>query len=260
MVEVDRQLQRENLDILVKNGGFKFTNTFFLYTSGEIGPYFINSEVVMKDGLSYRTAINSLVKLIKNIEPQPEVISCGESRDWCFGPNVATTLGLPCTMIYKDGKVIGASMQNRLVLHVADLNNEGSSPKDKWIPTIREAGGRIEDIVFYVDRFEDGVKVMQELKLRSYAVVPLDQEAWDYLSHFLNTGVTPQILEQLKNRMEMGKDNWALQMLGSEAGKKRWAELYKDERTKVKAESTASTYIKKFPNAFSQEYFDKLKV
>lgn len=255
---VNRRLQSENLDILVENGGFKFTGTFFPYTSGEIGPYFVNSEVVMRNGQAYMFAVNSLVRLIGQSE-SPEVISCGESRDWCFGPAVAYQAGLACAMIYKDKKIIGADMEGKRVLHVADLNNEGSSPRDLWVPAIREAGGTIEDIVFYVDRLEAGVQVMQDLGLRSHAVVPLDDGAWEYLATLPDSGVNPEILRLLRSRTEMGKDNWALQMLKSEVGRNRWTQLYKDEKTRAKADKVAATYELKLPKEFSTEYFDELR-
>lgn len=266
--ETNRGMQQANLDLLVRNGGFNFTDTFFPYTSGEIGPFFINGEVALR-GKDYAIAVDSLVKCVLGLPQRPEFISCGESRDWCFGPSVfyALTkqhgLDIPCVMIYKDKTMIpfgGRDLKGKQGLHLADLNNEGSSPRDKWVPAVRDVGGEITDILFYVDRQERGVGVMQELGLRSHAVVPLDQGAWEYLAQNHSDRVTPAILAQLRARTEMGQDAWALQMLKSDAGRRKWAELYhKDDKNKAKVDKVAATYILKFPDVFSTQYFDDLR-
>lgn len=227
-------MQEDNLGILVRNSGFKFTDTFFPYTSGQIGPYYVNSEVVMKNGGDYCLAVRAVAELICDvIEPYEfDVVSGGESRDWIFSNPVALSLQKPHLSIYKDGKTIGADVKGKRVVHVADLNNEGSSPRNTWIPTIRNAGGRIENIFFYVDRLEDGVGVMKDLGLRSEAVVPLDGHAWDFLKE--QNILDEQTYKNLNERME-DKDAWARAMLGSEVGRKRFKELYESPKTCDKA-------------------------
>jgi orotate phosphoribosyltransferase len=182
---VDREVQKRNLLALARSqGGFQFSRTFFPYTSSKIGPYYVQSAAIMTNGEVYAAACKDMVQMIKDALPGFKgVISGGESRDWCFSGPVATALGLPHTMIYKTDetgqcKVIGASMKDRDVAHVADLSNEGSSPRDMWIPTIIKAGGKISDIFFYVDRLEEGVQVMKDLGLNSHAIIPLDEYAW----------------------------------------------------------------------------------
>ncbi|MEK6895193.1 MAG: hypothetical protein AABX48_01605 [Nanoarchaeota archaeon] len=148
---VDRFMQESNLTNLVANGAFQFTDTFFPYTSGEIGPYYVQSVDITKNGKSYREAIQSLLKIttaeIGFANSHFSVISGGESRDWDFSNPLAYDLGFAHAKIYKDGKIIGADVKGKKVLHVADLNNEGSSVRDKWVPAIRRAGGEISDIL-----------------------------------------------------------------------------------------------------------------
>ena len=165
------EIQRRNLDALARSpGGFQFTRTFVPYTSFEIGPYYVQSAAIMQDGLAYSMACNNLADLARPIVDNGKdwVITGGESRDWCFSGPVAQMLGLPHTMIYKRDetgqcKTIGASLKGKKAFHVADLNNEGSSPEGMWVPTIRQAGGTIDHIVFYVDRLESGVEEMKKL-------------------------------------------------------------------------------------------------
>ena len=114
----------------------------FWYTSGLIGPYFINThflcggertaieilasidekssdkktfpdfilaylEKVYKEYPIYKAVIDGLVEKIKPIIEQEQIkfVSGGERRDWFFAPIVAKLLKLPCLYIYNDCKV-----------------------------------------------------------------------------------------------------------------------------------------------------------
>lgn len=127
--------------------------------------------------------------------------------------------------------MLGPSLENKYVIHVADLNNEGSSPRDKWVPAIRKAGGKIEHIFFYVDRMEDGVKVMQDLGLKSDSLVPLDEHAWNYLKS--NRFINDDIYKNLRARLE-DRHSWAISMLKSERGFQRLIELHDNPKTTEK--------------------------
>jgi len=246
MTNMQRQDQEHGLRILAKHkGGFQFTSTFFPYTSGEIGPYFVQSGVVQCDGRDYLEATNTMSGIIldsvdKSTLPN-SVISGGETRDWIFSNPASINLSrlldysVPHVMLYKDGKTVGANMVGKQAIHVADLNNEGSSPRKYWVPIIRKAGGTINHIFFYVDRLEGGVQVMQELGLESHAVVPLDNHAWDYLME--NGVVDSHIHRNLRQRgnTKESRDLWARNMLSTQAGLERLAELFRNPQTAPKA-------------------------
>lgn len=199
--------QEETLLELAKNGGFKFTDKWFPYTSGCIGPYYAQSADILKTGNGIKIAKHGLISVVEQIDKTIEVITSGESRDWPFGILVAQELGVGFCMIYKDGKMIGADIKGKKVLHIADLNNEGSSPRDKWIPSIRNAGGIITDIVFLVDRLEDGVEEMKKLELNSHAVIPLNEEAWIFLkvAGFVGGESFNSLIDYWKDRKAWGK-------------------------------------------------------
>jgi orotate phosphoribosyltransferase len=245
MREIKEEMQKRNLSALAKSpGGFQFTRTFVPYTSYEIGPYYVQSAAIMSNGLAYAIACSDIANLVKETlgEEFKGIISGGESRDWCFSGNVAQILQMPHTMIYKTDetgkcKTIGADMKGADVIHVADLNNEGSSPRDMWVPTIRSAGGKIKDIFFYVDRLESGVEEMAKLGLKSHAVIPLDEKAWKYLQE-INV-VTPEVYESLCRRME-NKDEWAKNMLYSDAGLETMVSLLGSLKTREKAQKILS--------------------
>lgn len=226
MIEIDRDIQIRNLAALAKSkGGFQFTDTFFPYTSGEIGPYYVQSAGIMEDGEAYSQACNDIVTImnrVTNKDYDNTVISGGESRDWIFSFPIAQILGIPHFMIYKDGRTLGVDIHGKKVIHIADLNNEGSSPRDLWMPAIKIARGISNHIFFYVDRLEDGTKVMQELGLQSHAAIPLDEYAWNFLQK--EGVITKDIYKSLCERIE-DKDAWARKMLRSEKGLEKLANL-----------------------------------
>lgn len=139
-----------------------------------------------------------------------DVISGGDSRDWDFSNPVAFNIGLPHAKLYKNKAPIGADMDGKLVLPVADLNNMGSSPRDLWLPQIINGGGIAKDILFFVDRMEDGVEEMEKLGLNRYAVISLDPSAWQLL---LDSGkVDSKTYQSMNERLE-NKQAWAHNML-----------------------------------------------
>ena len=231
-----KETQKRNLDILVKNKGFQFTDTFFPYTSGEIGPYYVQSGVVMNNGLDYSQAVEDMTELVSNTidtyANKNVVITGGETRDWIFSNPVAIQLGLDSSMIYKNGKIVGSPLEDRRVIHIADLNNEGSSPRDYWIPIIKKNKGLVNDIFFYVDRMEDGVEEMTKLGLHSHAIVPLDENAWNYLKNkkVINQEVHNNLIERMEN-----KDEWARAMLRSDKGLEKLAPLIDTPENNAKA-------------------------
>ncbi|MEI6119347.1 MAG: hypothetical protein WCP92_09475 [bacterium] len=198
--------QKDALLALANNGGFKFTQKWFPYTSGWIGPYYVQSADILKTGHGVQMATHALMSVIEQIDETVDVISGGESRDWPFAACVAEKIGVGLCMIYKDGKMVGADLKDQKVLHVADLNNEGSSPRDKWIPAIRNAGGIITDIVFLVDRLEDGVEEMEKLGLQSHAVIPLNEDAWNFLKEqgVVTEEIQLSLLDYWKDRKAWG--------------------------------------------------------
>ena len=242
-------MQKKNLDALARNGGFQFTETFLLYTSGEIGPYYVQSIDVEKSGQDYKEACDSITSLIYHeIHPETfDVISGGESRDWDFSNVVAYNFTKPHCKIYNDGRILGADVGGKRILHVADLNNKGSSMRDKWVPTIRKNSGKITDAVFYVERMEKGVDVLSDLNIRGHSVVVLDSNAWDFLKErgTINDAIYSNLLESMHN-----PDAWAIKMLASEKGIARLVELSKKEETMEKANKSLEYYINRLPEDY----------
>jgi len=241
MTGIDKvALQKTSLCNLIKTGAFRFIddNTpWFPYTSGQIGPYYVQSVCIEKDGAAYAHAVQSLIELIKAQIGVCDVISGGETRDWDFSNPVAALMGKPHAKLYKDGRLLGAEVRGKKVVHVADLNNEGSSVHDYWKPIIEKNGGSFTAVVSFVDRMEDGFYLFKQMALPNYSVVPLDEKAWDILldEKQISVDLHKQLLARMRDRR-----GWAVQTLLRE--EVYFKKFHADPATHAKAEKIMLTY------------------
>lgn len=235
-------MQETNLRNLLNTGAFRFADEhipWFPYTSGQVGPYYVQSTTVEKNGRAYATAIQSLVGLIQTQVGTFDAISGGETRDWDFSNPVAIALRKPHLKMYKNGKVLGADIAGQTFLHVADLNNEGSSVRDYWKPIIEQGGGRLAGVVSFVDRMEDGFTALRKLGIRLFCVVPLDARAWGIARE---TGhVSAALYAQLVARQD-NRDAWAEHALLSHPDYFR--RFNQDPKTRAKAARIINTYTR----------------
>ena len=179
-------------------------NKPFWYTSGKIGPYFINTHFVygsekeatellsfidecLSDKLTlpgkvfekvlkqyeenpiYYNVIDSMKNYIENHINVDEIdyISGGERRDWFFSNIIAYLLNKPHISIYKDLSTVVSdskfegtqkvtNIENKKVLHIADLITVASSYIRAWIPAIKNIGGQMCWSCVVVDRMQGG--------------------------------------------------------------------------------------------------------
>lgn len=196
----------------------------FWYTSGKIGPYFINTQFVYgseKDATDflnfiddnmdnrldlpkklfdkvvaqyennkiYNDVVNEMIEYIRSNIPVEEIdfISGGERRDWFFSVIASYILQKPHVTIFKDlGAVqsdtsfentkVATSLNDKKVLHIADLMNQASSYIRAWIPAIQDLGGELVWSLALVDRMQGGKKRLEDLGLESYSVSQIDED------------------------------------------------------------------------------------
>lgn len=197
-------------------------NKPFWYTSGKIGPYFINTHFVYgneKDAVEllsfidealadhltlpnkvfekvlkqyntneiYKNVIDSMKKYIEeNINvSEIDYVSGGERRDWFFSNIIAYLLNKPHISIYKDlstvvsdskfeNSEIATSLDNKKVLHVADLITVASSYIRAWIPAIRNLNANICWSCVVVDRMQGGKEKIEAERIKSLSLVQVD--------------------------------------------------------------------------------------
>ena len=199
-------------------------NKPFWYTSGKIGPYFVNTHFVygsekdanellsfIDESLSdkitlpikvfekvlkqyneneiYKNVINTMKEYIENNINISEVdyISGGERRDWFFSNIIAFLLNKPHISIFKDlSTVVSTSnfenseiitkLENKKVLHIADLITVASSYLRAWIPAIQNLGSNICWSCVVVDRMQGGKDRIEAEGIKSLSLVNIDEK------------------------------------------------------------------------------------
>lgn len=199
-------------------------NEPYWYTSGKIGPYFINTHFLygnekdatallsfidecLSDKLSlpekvfskvlkqyetneiYKNVINTMKDYIeKNINVKDiDYISGGERRDWFFSNIIAYLLEKPHISIYKDLSIVInnstftktekiENLQNKKVLHIADLITVASSYIRAWIPTIRKLGANICWSCVGVDRMQGGKEKLENEGIEVLSLIQVDKD------------------------------------------------------------------------------------
>lgn len=196
----------------------------FWYTSGKIGPYFVNTHFLYgneKDAINllnfideekgnklelpekifkatfeqyknnsiYKEVIDTLVETIKsNININDiDYVSGGERRDWFFSNIVAYLLEKPHITIFKDLDAVISSadfsnsekiknLENKKILHVADLITAASSYFRAWIPAVENLGAKICWSAVVVDRLQGGSQKLEDANIKSYSLVQISPE------------------------------------------------------------------------------------
>ena len=213
------------ISYLFKTNAIKFCdeNKPFWYTSGKIGPYFINTHFIygneddaksllsfideqLSDKMAlpknvfekvlnqyqtneiYKNVIDTMIDSIKsNIDiDEIDYVSGGERRDWFFSNIVAHLLDKPHISIYKDLSAVVSdsnfettskldNINNKKVLHVADLVTVASSYIRAWIPAIENLGGKMCWSCVVVDRMQGGTEKIKEHGILPLSLVQVDK-------------------------------------------------------------------------------------
>lgn len=213
------------ISYLFETNAIKFCeeNKPFWYTSGKIGPYFINTHFIYgneadaKELLSfideqlsdkmalpknvfekvlaqynsnkiYKDVIDTMITTIKeNINVNEiDYVSGGERRDWFFSNIIAYLLDKPHISIYKDlNAVVSDSkfettvaldrIDDKKVLHVADLVTVASSYIRAWIPAIENFGAKMCWSCVVVDRMQGGSEKIKEKGVLPLSLVQVDK-------------------------------------------------------------------------------------
>ncbi|MCK5812047.1 MAG: orotate phosphoribosyltransferase [Clostridiales bacterium] len=189
--------------------------TPFLYTSGEVGPFYINTHYLYGDKeMSEKTlefinenkelhdfeeqltrkimnqyysndifhdVVDQLVNLIKEKVNLNEVdmISGGERRDWFFSIPVAKLLLLPHVFIYKDHHISNHILDGKNLLHICDLINSASSYTRDWKPIINKNKGIIKETVSVVDRNQGGKDILKSVNIKLHSLISFSKDTFE---------------------------------------------------------------------------------
>lgn len=223
-------------------------NKPFWYTSGKIGPYFINTHFVygsQEDANSLLSFIDECLAdkmtlpekvfqkvlkqyneneiycnvidfmkdyIVKNIDiSEVDYISGGERRDWFFSNIIAYLLGKPHISIYKDLSTVVSdskfegtqkvtNIENKKVLHIADLITVASSYIRAWIPAIKNIGGQMCWSCVVVDRMQGGKEKIEAEGVKSFSLVNVDNTLFE--TAYKNNIINENQLSMLKKFFE----------------------------------------------------------
>ena len=217
------------ISYLFETNAIKFCeeNKPFWYTSGKIGPYFINTHFIygneddaksllsfideqLSDKMAlpknvfekvlnqyqtneiYKNVIDTMIDSIKsNIDiDEIDYVSGGERRDWFFSNIVSHLLNKPYISIYKDLSAFVSdsnfettnklnNINNKKVLHVADLVTVASSYIRAWIPAIENLGGKMCWSCVVVDRMQGGTEKIKEKGILPLSLVQVDKTLFE---------------------------------------------------------------------------------
>ena len=217
------------ISYLFETNAIKFCeeNKPFWYTSGKIGPYFINTHFIygneddaksllsfideqLSDKMAlpknvfekvlnqyqtneiYKNVIDTMIDSIKsNIDiDEIDYVSGGERRDWFFSNIVSHLLNKPHISIYKDLSAVVSdcnfettskldNINNKKVLHIADLVTVASSYIRAWIPAIENLGGKMCWSCVVVDRMQGGTEKIKEHGILPLSLVQVDKTLFE---------------------------------------------------------------------------------
>ena len=135
----------------------------------------------------YKDVIDTMKKSIEeNIDiSKIDYVSGGERRDWFFSNIIAYLLKKPHISIFKDLTTIVSdynfentntvsNLEDKNVLHVADLITVASSYIRAWIPAIQNLGAEIKWSSVVVDRMQGGKDKLEAYGIKSLSLVNVD--------------------------------------------------------------------------------------
>ena len=223
-------------------------NKPFWYTSGKIGPYFINTHFVygnekeatkllsfidecLSDKITlpekifkkvlkqyeeneiYHNVIDAMKNYItENINiSEIDYVSGGERRDWFFSNMIAYLFDKPHISIYKDLSTVVSdskfentkpitNIDNKKVLHVADLITVASSYIRAWIPAIKNIGGQMCWSCVVVDRMQGGQEKLKTEGVKALSLVNVDSTLFE--TAYKNKIINENQLSMLKKFFE----------------------------------------------------------
>ena len=179
----------------------------FWYTSGKIGPYFVNTHFLYGSEESavellkfidlekehkleipkkifekcltqynqnhiYKEVVDEMVNYVNahiNLD-EVDYVSGGERRDWFFSNIVAYFLKKPHM---SSETTIKSDLQGKKVLHIADLVTTAASYVRAWIPAVQSLGAEIVWSVVVVDRMQGGNDRLQSLGIDAHSLIQI---------------------------------------------------------------------------------------
>ena len=161
----------------------------------------------------YHNVIDAMKNYItENINiSEIDYVSGGERRDWFFSNMIAYLFDKPHISIYKDLSTVVSdskfentkpitNIDNKKVLHIADLVTVASSYIRAWIPAIKNIGGQMCWSCVVVDRMQGGQEKLKAEGVKALSLVNVDSTLFE--TAYKNKIINENQLSMLKKFFE----------------------------------------------------------
>lgn len=151
----------------------------FQLASGRESPVYIDLRILPSYPKSMNIVTEELVKLIKTLEV--DVVAGAESAGIPLSTAVSIKTGIPMVYVRRrpkgygtDSMIEGVLDKNQNVVLIDDLITNGGS-KIKFLNGIRQAGGKIADIVVVLDREQGGEDMLSNEGIKLHSLITLKE-------------------------------------------------------------------------------------
>jgi len=152
--------------ILWKSGCLDFGE--FTLTSGITSPYYVDLRLLPSYPKLFDIATDMAADLVRKKEIDFDVVSAVPTGGLPFGTLLAHKLGAPLTYVRKKGKghgeerqIEGKMEEGDKALLVDDIITTGGSVIDA-VKSVRDSGGKVDDVLVLLDRTEGGAQNLRE--------------------------------------------------------------------------------------------------
>ena len=162
-------------------------DTPFWYTSGTLGPFYINTHFIIRDEATANDFLKKIETYIaedKKTFPHKIFLDLlkvyEESETFKMITDLITATSVYSTEnfeITKDSSEV--DLKGLKTIHVADLITEASSYVRAWIPAIRGLGSDISNTVAVIDRHQNGEANLKELGVSMETFAGIDKSLFD---------------------------------------------------------------------------------
>lgn len=177
--ESDISFRSEKLaPVLWKSGCLDFGE--FTLTSGITSPYYVDLRLLPSYPDLFDIATDMAADLVRSKEISFDVVSAVPTGGLPFGTLLAHKLGTPLTYVRKKGKSHGEERQvegkmekGDRALVVDDIITTGGSVVEA-VRSVRENGGKVDDVLVLLDRTEGGAENLKEENLNLNKVANIE--------------------------------------------------------------------------------------
>lgn len=166
--------------MLVKTKAIQFGD--FILSSGQTSPYYIDLRMIPSYPEVFDKVIFSYINALKNLSALSDLTISGiPTSGLAYASVIAYNLKKPLIYVreknktYGTGKMIeGVLKSESNVIIIDDLITTGGS-LITTIDTVRQAGGKVDNVIVLIDRLQGGKKLLAEKGVKLNAIMNINE-------------------------------------------------------------------------------------